>query len=71
MSTEYLIDIAFNNICLYKLVKNAINHIPEDKEKQEEYMDNEFSKYLIEYQGNLEIGNKVEKLKVIKNILKI
>ena len=70
MSTEYLIDIAFNNICLYKLVKNAIKHIPEDKEKQEEYMDNEFSKYLIEYQGNLEIGNKVEKLKVIKKYIK-
>jgi hypothetical protein len=72
-SSDYLVDIAYTNICLYELVSKTTHHIPknDDKDKQNEYMENDFKEYLHEYELDMVTEELNDKLNLIKNILKI
>ena len=70
--SNYLIDIGYTNICLYELVSKTTKNIPEndDKEKQKEYMENNFKNYLDEYEVNMGSEELNVKLNLIKKYIK-
>ena len=70
--SNYLIDIGYTNICLYELVSKTTKNIPEndDKEKQKEYMENNFKNYLDEYEVNMVSEELNVKLNLIKKYIK-